>query len=187
MSDGHLTDFERGGRITASVVAAILRLDTRSRKWAWRVISGREPYTDNADMRRGRIHEPDAIAMFEVKSGLLCFPGRFIPHHSLIWLGASPDGVVMDDWENIPVECKCPRTLHSEIPPTYFAQIQTQMQCMQAPYGYFASWTKNGFWWTKVERDDDWWTSLALPELTAFYANYVEPDIEPPRAERRKK
>ena len=186
MSDGHLTDFERGGRITASVVPAILRLDTRSRKWAWRVITGREPYTDSADMRRGREHEPDAIAMFEVKSGLLCDSGCFVPHPTIEWLGASPDGIA-SELGTPPVEAKCPRVLHSAVPPAYDAQLQVQIQCMQAPYGYFASWTRNGFWWTKVERNDDWWTSFALPELRAFYANYVEPDIEPPRAERRKK
>lgn len=186
MSDDHLLDFDRVGRITASVVGAILRLDPgHSRKWAWRVITGREPDKQNFDMRRGVEHEDDAIFGFECEHGILCEPGRFVPHPSIEWLGASPDAVIPNG--RIPVESKCPRMLHSEIPPKYYAQIQTQIQCLSAPHGWFVSWTEaDGVWTLQVERDDAWWETN-FPILAEFYELYVKPDVEPPRAARRKK
>lgn len=188
MSDDHLLDFERAGRITASVVGAILRLDpSHSRKWAWRVITGREPDRPTFDTIRGNEHESDAIFGFECEHGILCECGRFVPHPTIEWLGASPDAIVCVADVRIPVEAKCPRIIHGDIPPKYNAQLQTQMQCLQAPYGWFVSWTEaDGIWALQVERDDAWWETN-FPILAEFYELYVKPDVEPPRAARRKK
>jgi len=196
MSDDHLTDFERAGRITASIVSVILRCDgeTRSRKWAWRIITGREPKREtNWDMQRGLDHEEDAIASLEAELGVLASPGRFVCHPTLDWLGASPDGFLTEYINSeigfimtpIPIEAKCPRVLHSVLPDIYHAQIQTQLECCDAPHGYFVSWTEEGQWVHKVMRDRVWWAE-AQKTLQWFWDTYVVPDVEPPKSERRK-
>lgn len=186
--DGHMEDFERFGKITASLVSAILRCDgeTKSRKWAWRCITGREKERDVGwDMQRGLDHEADAVGALEVELCALALPGRFVSHPTIPWLGASPDGF-LDGM--IPIEAKCPRALHVDIPPPYYAQMQVQMECCNAPYGYFVSWVENSEaqFVKLVERSPTWW-NFAYPELEAFYRDYVERDIEPPKSPRRTK
>lgn len=186
--DGHLTDFERFGRITSSVAAAVLGHDTRSAKWAWRVITGREPYrAPSYDMQRGIEHEADAIASLEIDLGTLTEEGGFYPHPIFDWLGASPDAIIVGECR-YPVEAKCPRALHSYVPLKYFHQIQVQLECLDAPYGYFVSWVEDSDaqFVVKVERSEEW-RRLFLPELERFYNEYVVTDIEPPKAKRGSK
>jgi YqaJ-like viral recombinase domain len=191
-SDGHMTDFDRFGRITASVVPAITRTDpTKSRKWAWRVITGREPVrTPGPDAARGLEHEEDAIAAAEAQLVVLAMPGRFVAHRNILWLGASPDGFIVETLDGIeyeiPVEAKCPRVLHVEIPPWYYDQVQTQLECCDAPYAYFVSWTQEFHKIIKIARDKDWWEKT-YPMLKDFYEQYIVPDIEPPQSPRRGK
>ncbi len=189
--DGHMTDFNRFGSITASVVAAILRVEgeTRSRKWAWRVITGREKERPaNWDQERGLDHEEDAIAHLEAELCELARPGRYVVHHNIPWLGASPDGFILESNREIPLEAKCPRKLHVAVPPMYYAQIQVQLECCDVPHGYFVSWVEDSEtqFVQKVERDPVWWATN-FPIIEAFYNDYVLPDIEPPKSERRTK
>lgn len=200
--DGHMTDFDRFGRITASVVPAILRSSKQSRKWAWRVVTGREPVRGyiGADAARGNEHEEDAVAVVESQLAALALPGRFVCHPGIDWLGASPDGFLVEAVATkikgkrkmlsvemeIPIEAKCPRELHMEIPPMYYDQVQTQLECCNAPYAYFVSWVSDSQRVIKVYRDAAWWAK-SYPVLLEFYETYVVPDVEPPRSERRKK
>lgn len=189
--DGHMEDFERFGKITASLVSAILRCDgeTKSRKWAWRVITGREPEREpGPDMQRGLDHEVDAVTSLEIELNVLTVPGRFVPHPSIPWLGASPDAFIREGGILIPIEAKCPRVLHVDITDPYNAQLQTQVECMNAPYGYFVSWVEDSDaqFVKRVERDHKWWAE-AYPQLESFYRDYVERDIEPPKSPRRMK
>lgn len=196
MSDEHMTDFDRFGRITASVVAAILRVpgETKSRKWAWRVITGREPIKPAGwDQQRGLDHEEDAVAAVEVELCALAKPGRFVAHPTFHWLGASPDGFIEEIIHlgyshplDIPIEAKCPRQLHVEVPPVYFAQMQIQLECCDVPHGYFVSWTEEFQRVIKVYRDPAWWATNA-PILLDFYKSYVVTDLEPPKSPRRAK
>ena len=189
-SDGHMVDFDRFGRITASVVPAITRTDPyHSRKWAWRVITGREPIRQpGPDARRGLEHEEDAITVVESQLAVLALPGRFVPHRDIDWLGASPDAFIREFYEDIeltiPVEGKCPRNLHIDIPPWYYDQVQTQLECCNCPYGYFVSWTENQQYVKKVVRSEPWWRET-YPVLKQFYDEFVAPDIEPPTSPRR--
>lgn len=189
--DGHMEDFERFGKITASLVSAILRCDgeTKSRKWAWRCITGREKERDASwDMQRGLDHEKDAVGSLEIELNVLTLPGRFVSHPSIPWLGASPDAFIQQSELLIPIEAKCPRVLHVDITPPYYAQHQTQLECCDAPYGYFVSWVENSEaqFVKRVDRDPVWWAN-AYPQLEAFYRDYVERDIEPPKSPRRTK
>ena len=64
-------------------------------------------------------------------------------------LGASADGVIMQDLTPIPVEIKCPfnsvnHIRHAlvegkDLPREYWWQVQTQILIYDAPYGYFYS------------------------------------------------
>jgi hypothetical protein len=94
------------------------------------------------------------------------------------------DGVALE----IPVEAKCPRKLHVEVPPMYYAQMQIQIACCNAPYGLFVSWVEDSSaqFVKEVDRDMYWWATN-FPIIEEFYREYVEKDIEPPRSERRKK
>lgn len=187
--DGHLTDFERFGRVTSSVASAILGHDTKSAKWAWRTILGREPDKPvTPDMLRGIENEHNAVESLEIDLGVFTKPGGFIPHRDFKWLGASPDArfQVGDLW--IPVEAKCPRKLHTYVPLKYFHQIQVQLECMDAPYGYFVSWVEDSDaqFVTRVDRNE-FWREHYLPKLHDFHRDYVVRDIEPPTAKRGSK
>jgi len=190
MADNHMTDFDRFGKITASLVPAILRSDpTRSRKWAWRCITGREPPSQpGPDASRGLEHEEDAVAALESERAALALPGRFVNHRDIDWLGASPDGFLKEIHENveylIPIEAKCPRVLHTEIPARYYDQVQTQLEVCDAPYAYFVSWTDECSMVIRVERSAEWWAN-AYPQLRSFHEEFVLPDIEPPKSSRR--
>lgn len=194
MSDDHLIEFERAGRITASIVGAILRHDPyHSRKWAWRVVTGREPeHEPGWDARRGLDHEEDAVETVEIEFGKLASPGRFVPHPAIGWLGGSPDAFLMesvpdlDGLVEIPIECKCPRLVHAEIPAHYYDQVQVQIECCGVPHGYFVSWVNDRQQVWKVERDPKWW-SENFPLLKEFYEEYIQKDVEPPRSKRRSK
>ena len=188
MSD-HLTDYDRAGRITASVVGAILRHDPyHSAKWAWRVITGREKEDPNPwkDIQRGLEHEVDAVESLEIDLGVLALPGRFVKHPTLDYLGASPDGFIQESDTLIPVEAKCPRLIHVDIPLHYYDQVQVQLECCNVPYGYFVSWVADRQQAWKVYRDEEWWQRYG-PLLAAFNDQYIVPDVEPPRAARRSK
>ncbi len=186
--DGHMTDFERFGRITASVVPGILRSNPQmSRKKAWRIVTGREPVHDAGwDAKRGLEHEEDAVTALEVELCALALPGRFVAHPVIGWLGASPDGFIADGELLIPIEAKCPRQLHASVPEMYIDQMQTQLECCDAPYGWFVSWVNDGQWMQKVKRDPEWWAKN-YQVLKEFYEEYVVKDIEPPRSSRRTK
>jgi hypothetical protein len=88
----------------------------------------------------------------------------------------------------IPVEAKCPRQLHVQIPPMYYAQVQVQLACCDAPHGYFVSWVEDSDaqYVEKIERDPVWWAEN-YPVLEAFYNEFVLPDVEPPNSPRRGK
>lgn len=195
----HLTAFDRAGRITASMAGAILLHDpTHSQKWAWRVITEREPEHDDftGDLARGNEHEPDAVEAAEIELGVIVHEGRFVPHPTLDWLGASPDGFILEPVEQagkvavvefeIPVECKCPRIIHEGVPLHYYDQVQCQLECCDAPYGYFVSWTEDAQRVKKIPRDPKWWAE-SFPLLKQFYEEYVLKDIEPPKAKRGSK
>lgn len=194
--DGHMDDFHRFGRITASLVSAIIRTkdETRSRKWAWRCITGREPPNKPwIDAQRGLDHEKDAIKHLEWFLGSKSLKGRFVCHPSLDWLGASPDGFfvesIAEEEVKIPIEVKCPRELHKVVPDKYYAQIQTQLECCDAQYSYFCSWVmeedgKEKVFIDKVLRDKKWWDTN-FKVLKEFNDEYLVKDIEPPVSKKR--
>lgn len=174
----------RAGKLTASRVAAALGLDPyMSRQKLWRQLTGEEEQGPPTQRMQDGIHaEPYAIAQYEIESGYLIEPVGFVPHPSIPWLGASPDGLINADGL---VEVKCPDPTywkkHEAVPTHYFAQIQAQLECTDRSWCDYWQWNQisGACVLFRVERDRTWWT-WALRHLEQFW-EYVETKTQPPR------
>ena len=118
----------------------------------------------NQFMRDGVEREPDARNLFQSITGKeVSEVGSFI-HPDIPMSSASPDGLILD--ENAVLEIKCPTAvthaynlLSKKMDSRYIYQIQWQMACCEADYGYFASYhpdypKEQRLRWLKVERDE---------------------------------
>ncbi|MCI5969148.1 lambda exonuclease family protein [Helicobacter sp.] len=130
---------ERVGRITGSRIGAILGLEGAFKsKNAILLEMVREYYGEakeetSPDLQRGIELEPlilkKAIKEYET-------PG-FIKHKKYDFLGATPDAFFIDDvGKKVCVEVKAPRNF-KEITPSYNAQMQLQMEVLDADVGLF--------------------------------------------------
>jgi len=96
-----------------------------------------DSFTSTA-MEWGTTQEPFARAAYEAKTGAMVEEVGFVPHPTIEWAGASPDGLVGDDGL---VEIKCPNTatmidtlLTGKVPSKYNTQMQFQMACTGRAY-----------------------------------------------------
>lgn len=189
-NDSHLLDINRVGKITASVAAAIMGIDPyTSRQKAWRRITGNETEAEKSEgqnyyQQQGNENEAGTLAAFEAATGMLLLPGRFIIHHEIPWLGASPDSLTYKG--RVPVECKSMtedrKKYLDEIAPYYLIQCQVQIQCCNTTYGWF--YQQGGGhkpFLLRVERDDKYFWETIYPALHSFYFDYVEKNVPPPR------
>ena len=86
----------------------------------------------NAAMQWGTDNQPAAVAAYEAETGVIVQPEAFIPHPSIPWVGATPDGLVGDDGL---VEIKCPHVtfhhlsawLDKAMPAEHRPQVQGQL------------------------------------------------------------
>ena len=133
----------RLGKVTASRVADVIAktktgYSTSRENYIAQLVVERltqtkaESYT-NAAMQWGTDQEPFARAAYEAAQGVMVEEVGFVPHPTIEWAGASPDGLVGDDGI---VEIKCPNTatmiealLTGKVPTKYFTQMQFQMAC----------------------------------------------------------
>ena len=71
--------------------------------------------------------EEVATRLYEVRRGVKIIEFGCIPHQSIDFLGASPDGITKD---GVMLEIKCPysREITGEVPPHYWAQVQGQLE-----------------------------------------------------------
>lgn len=89
---------------------------------------------DTAALAWGRDHEAEAREKYEAETGCFVDLVGFIPHPSIQWLGASPDGLIGNDGL---IEIKCPfsTTVHLRriragvVPPEYVPQMLLQCLC----------------------------------------------------------
>ena len=135
----------RLGKVTASRVADVIAKTktgysaSRENYMAQLVVerltqTKAESYT-NAAMQWGTDQEPFARAAYEAAQGVMVEEVGFVPHPSIEWAGASPDGLVGGEGEGL-VEIKCPNTLtmietllSQKVPGKYFTQMQFQLAC----------------------------------------------------------
>jgi putative phage-type endonuclease len=175
----------RKGRITGSVVGAILGLDpncTRDeamRRMVRAYHGAPSEFKGNIATQWGITHEDEAREAFERREFLFVEKASFVVHPTILWLGASPDGFVGD---NALIEIKCPFGLRdhdkpapfktAEAQPHYHAQMQVQMFVTGKPHCYFWQWTPHDDNLDYVYYDKIWMDEN-LPKLEAFYKEFL--------------
>jgi len=137
---------QRCGKVTASRVADICgktksgysstRASYMAELLAERLSGTPTQKFQSQAMMWGTEYEDEARSEYEKRTGCLVEGIGFVPHPSLQWAGASPDGLV---GKNGLIEIKCPNTSthlatleDNEIPSKYVFQIFWQMECMGA-------------------------------------------------------
>ena len=143
----------RLGKVTASRVADVIaktksgystsRANYMAELIVERLTGKAAEHYQNAAMFWGTSTEPLALSSYEDRTGGLVEEVGFVPHPTIPWSGASPDGLVNEDGL---VEIKCPNTsthietvLGQEIPAKYLPQMQWQMACTGRDYCDFVS------------------------------------------------
>lgn len=131
---------DRCGCATASCFAdiiAVSKKDGRPLKaredYMWKLASDRiyqlpEEQISAKSLQWGTDLEPFARQRYEIATGQIIVPSGFVKHTSILWCGASPDGLIDLDGG---IEIKCPKTrkVHMEtwlngMPEEHIPQIQ---------------------------------------------------------------
>jgi putative phage-type endonuclease len=185
----------RLGKVTASRVADLVGKTktgysaTRDNYMAQLVVerltfTKQESYT-NAAMQWGTDQEPFARAAYEAAQGVMVEEVGFVPHPTIEWAGASPDGLVGDDGL---VEIKCPNTatmietlLSQKVPGKYFIQMQFQLACTNRKWCDYVSFdprmpAKAQIFVRRVDRDDEY--IAHLEEEIAKFLVEVESQVQ---------
>lgn len=144
---------ERLGHVTASRLADVLatvktgeaasRRNYRAELVAQRLTGTVEAGYTNAAMQWGTDNEPIARSEYEVRKDVFVDQVGFIKHPTILWAGASPDGLVGLDGL---IEIKCPNTathidtlLSQTIPSQYEKQMLWQIACTGRAWCDFVS------------------------------------------------
>jgi len=106
-------------------------------------------FTGSIATRWGQKYEPVATEIYEKHNKLQVLEFGLMPHPTLEWLGASPDGITD---KNVMLEIKCPfRRKITGIPPFYYwIQVQIQLEVCGLKYCDFLECT---IWEYKTEQD----------------------------------
>lgn len=136
-------------------------------------------------MQWGTEQEPFARAAYEAAQDVMVEELGFVPHPTIEWAGASPDGLVGDDGL---VEIKCPSTatmietlLSEKVPSNYMAQMQFQMACTGRKWCDYVVFdprmpAKAQLFIKRVNRDDKFIAEMEA-EIVKFLAE-VETQVE---------
>ncbi len=174
----------RKGRVTASKVGAILGLDPhRNRDDVMRAmvretLGEEREFTGNVATEWGTQMETEALAHFELETGLEVAPAPFVPCED--WAGASPDGYID---ESTLLEIKCPYSrrdatsaddfLSIDEQPHYEAQIQMQLYATGRDKCYFFQFAPGATRLEVVEKRYSWLVQ-EMNLLRDFYADYLK-------------
>ena len=118
----------RENRLTASDLAAALgECDYKSRDKTIVEKCGERTFFGNAITEWGVKYEPVATAIYEKRTNSEVIEFGLMPHTSIPFLGASPDGITTD---GIMLEIKCPpnRQITGIVPHGYWVQMQLQLE-----------------------------------------------------------
>jgi putative phage-type endonuclease len=185
----------RLGKVTASRVADVIAktktgYSTSRENYMAQLVVERltqtkaESFT-NAAMQWGTDQEPFARAAYEAAQGVMVEEVGFVPHPTIEWAGASPDGLVGDDGL---VEIKCPNTatmiealLTGKVPTKYFTQMQFQMACTGTKFCDYVVFdprmpAKVQLFVTRVNRDNAYIAEIEA-EIVKFLAE-VESQVQ---------
>ena len=182
----------RQHRLTASDIAAALDIppfesfngSARTELLMKKKHPDRNKFMGNEYTEWGQKHEPEAIALYEKKTGAKVLEFGLMIHPEVPWLGASPDGITAD---GVCIEVKAPlsrQIVPGTIPKHYYPQVQCQLQVLGLEVAHFVQYRPSELTWpneavldvTVVPRDDDWWRD-ALPKLEKFRKDVEAQDV----------
>jgi putative phage-type endonuclease len=175
----------RVGRITGSRVGAILGLNPYSsrsdvlREMVREHFGAPREFTGNDATRYGEAKEPEVLALYEAREGVMTYGADSVVHPVHDFLAVTPDGLVEADGM---VECKAPyrgNYTHWREKPYYEAQMRLQLECAQRKWCDFAVLQRDGtLHVSRLEHDPTWLPSV-LPTLEAFMADYAAALADP--------
>ena len=185
----HLSDPRRKGRITASMVGAILgnnpwmTRDDAMRTMVREALGADREFTGNIATEWGNSNEDGAILEFQMETGIGVEKAPFCIMED--WAGATPDSWTSDGGL---LETKCPFGLRNEPSPVSFKtladqvhyadQVQFQLWVTGKPYAHFFQWTPNGTKHETVMASQSW-RDKNQPKLRQFHAQYLS-ELENP-------
>jgi putative phage-type endonuclease len=184
---------KRKGLITGSSVGAILGLNPWRtpadvmRSMVREYHGAESEFKGNIATEYGTLNEIHAQADFELEYGVDVVETGFVISDDNPWLGASPDGLINDDFV---LEIKCPFGLRDNQSPKfktsqeqmhYYAQMQIEMLCTGRDRCYFYQWNPYSSELENVYINRVWLAG-AIPVLYNFYLQYLK-ERELPRAE----
>lgn len=165
---------QRNSMVTASEVAAVLGVSKfQSRNVALRNKVGTilkddkigTRYTDSVITRWGNTHEDMVRERFCKMYNDVAHDVGCIPHPTIPYLGASPDGV-LESGALIEIKCPYKRVINpNEVPLQYWHQIQLQLEVCGLDLCYYVEWapamdffdpSKDIFSVQRVHRDPNW-------------------------------
>tara|TARA_R110001632_G_scaffold113306_1_gene224407 strand:- start:79 stop:681 length:603 start_codon:yes stop_codon:yes gene_type:complete len=182
---------QRKGRITGSRIGAILNMNSFSTPQEVLRDMVRDHHGLKADFQgnrateHGNFFEPMATEDLKIRIGKDVKHTGF--HEFEDWLGASPDGLVDDEWI---VEIKCPYRLRNDKTVQnfkllsqqqhYYAQVQYEMLCSGRTKAYFYQWTPSGAELLEEIPLNHGFIEETLPKLQEFYKLYLS-ELDNPR------
>lgn len=169
----------RLGRITGSRVGAVLGLNPHQsaadvlRDMVREHFGALSEFDGNEATEYGAAHEPEALAAYEAREGVMTYGGGdCIVHPEHDFLAATPDGLV---GEAGMIECKCPfrgRYTHWREKPYYEAQMRLQLECAGRQWCDFVVLHRDGSLHVSRLEHDPAWLPTHLPTLLGFMAQY---------------
>ena len=175
---------QRKGRITGSRIGAILNMNPWSspqdvlRDMVRDYHGQANEFEGNKATEHGNFFEPMAVEDLKIRIDKDIKHTGF--HEFEDWLGASPDGLVDDEWI---VEIKCPYGLRNDKTVEnfkllsqqqyYYAQVQYEMLCSGRTKAYFYQWTPSGAELLEEIPLNHDFIEETLPKLKEFYRLYL--------------
>jgi putative phage-type endonuclease len=148
----------------------------------------------SAAMQYGTETEPEARDAYVFMTDLNVLQVGLIDHPRIAMAAASPDGIVLDNFEPVGlIEIKCPNSathidtlLSKTIPDKYWKQMQWQMACTGAPWCDYVSYDKRlppsmRMYIERVKREDDAINAMEREVIQFLYE--VEATVRKLRAE----
>ena len=170
----------RKQRLTASDFATALNKNPYSdRKALLRKKAGEnQPFHSGAAIFHGVKYEDVAISVYEERNRVLVKEYGCIPHPTLSFIGASPDGICDTISENKQyvgrmLEIKCPRSreLNGTVPEYYYYQVQGQLEVCELEYCDFLQCIIREF------PEDDFWSDVGKRNNHSYCKNGNEKGV----------
>jgi putative phage-type endonuclease len=175
----------RDGKITASDFGSVLGTNPYSNceKVIQKKCGIAAPFSPGAAIIHGVKFEEVAVSIYESRNQVSVKEFGCLPHPTIPFLGASPDGIcsydsVNTDYIGRMLEIKCPksRKLNGFVPEYYSAQVQGQLEVCDLEYCDFLECNIGEV--SKEEFFNNNHTSLKYYDNSKSVSNYSNPSME---------